>query len=94
MTDKDVEISSADSVAITDADEALELVGLRREAQFSEEYYAKLRRKLVSSAEPEDCQDLMSRNVTGLDYSSSLRGCLFHTVFVSQRILVIMKKTS
>ena len=35
------------SVDSKDADEALELVGIRREAQFSEEYNLKLRRKLV-----------------------------------------------
>ena len=32
----------------TDADEALELVGMRRTEHFSEEYNRKLRRKLVS----------------------------------------------
>ena len=31
-----------------DKDEALKLVGLERSAVFSEEYYSKLRRKLVS----------------------------------------------
>ena len=34
---------------VTDADEALGLVGMRRTAEFSEEYYKKLRRKLVCS---------------------------------------------
>ena len=38
------------SVDSKDADEALELVGIRREAQFSEEYNLKLRRKLVCPA--------------------------------------------
>ena len=48
VNEKDVEISSTESLRLSDADEALELVGMRRTAEFSEEYMLKLRRKLVS----------------------------------------------
>ncbi len=42
-------VLDADSeVDLRDKDEALRLVGLERTAQFTEEYYARLRRKLVS----------------------------------------------
>lgn len=38
---------SKDSIDLSDGDEALRLIGIERTAQFSEEYNAKLRRKLV-----------------------------------------------
>ena len=44
---KQVETISVDSIDSRDVDEALELVGMRRTAEFSEEYNKKLRRKLV-----------------------------------------------
>ena len=57
MNDKEVKdekhvdtllIADADSdVDFRDKDEALRLVGLERTAVFTEEYYAKLRRKMV-----------------------------------------------
>ena len=37
---------------VSDGDEALELVGMQRSAQFSEEYNRKLRRKLVNAPRP------------------------------------------
>ena len=43
---KDVESSSA-VLELRDGDEALKLVGAERSARFSEEYNARLRRKLV-----------------------------------------------
>lgn len=46
--EKHPEVVTLQSVDSKDADEALELVGLRRELHFSEEYNKKLRRKLVS----------------------------------------------
>ena len=44
---KQVETISINSIDSRDVDEALELVGMRRTAEFSEEYNKKLRRKLV-----------------------------------------------
>lgn len=44
---KRVETISINSIDSRDVDEALELVGMRRTAEFSEEYNKKLRRKLV-----------------------------------------------
>lgn len=46
--EKHPEVVTLQSMDSKDADEALELVGLRRESHFSEEYNKKLRRKLVS----------------------------------------------
>lgn len=43
--DKEVNVSISDSI---DGDEALKLVGKERSSHFSDEYNAKLRRKLVS----------------------------------------------
>lgn len=48
QAEKQPEVVTLQSVDSKDADEALELVGLRRELHFSEEYNKKLRRKLVS----------------------------------------------
>ena len=44
---KQVETISINSIDSRDVDEALELVGMRRTVEFSEEYNKKLRRKLV-----------------------------------------------
>lgn len=40
------------SVDLSDGDEALRLIGVERTSQFSEEYNAKLRRKLVGIRSP------------------------------------------
>ena len=84
MNEKDVEVSSADSLQLTDADEALELVGVRRTAEFSEEYMLKLRRKLVG------CRfrwfrlkPVLITSETGLDDTSTLCSGVFHAVPVS-----------
>ena len=46
-----VTVADADSdLDFRDKDEALRLVGLERTAVFSEEYYTKLKRKLVSAS--------------------------------------------
>ncbi|KAL5527492.1 hypothetical protein ACEPAG_6283 [Sanghuangporus baumii] len=48
-----IEVSSEEaSINVRDGDEALELVGMRRTAQFSEEYNLKLRRKLDLTIPP------------------------------------------
>ena len=57
-------ITDADSAEVDfrDKDEALRLVGLERTAQFSEEYYAKLRRKFVSLRHTIVKASLLTRN--------------------------------
>ena len=82
VVDEKVEASSTNSVELADADEALELVGVRRTAQFSEEEYAKLRKKLVGHI----CDTIfgtISSRVTGLDHPSAMRCSLLYPIFVS-----------
>jgi hypothetical protein len=47
--EKSVTASDAEAIDYTGGDDALQIVGERRQAEFSEEYYANLRRKLVKS---------------------------------------------
>ena len=82
-----VEVSTDEaSFDAKDADEALELVGMRRTVQFSEEYNMKLRKKLVRvvSLSVFLSVKLFIRGV-GLDYPTVVRSGVFHTVFVSKQ---------
>ena len=74
---------SASSTDSADGDEALQLVGKERTAEFSEEYNLRLRRKLVCCR----CLAAMLHCLTafgvGLDYPTALRVCVLYTVLVS-----------
>lgn len=70
-------------VDLSQADEALQLVGAERTTQFSEEYNLKLRRKLVRII---FFRIVLKMNVvwfTGLDDTTAMCGCVFHAIFVS-----------
>lgn len=78
---KQVDTVSVQSIDSRDVDEALGLVGMRRTAEFSEEYNKKLRRKLV-------CQSAalhlpIVNHSTGLGHSSAMCSCLLHAISVS-----------
>jgi MFS transporter, ACS family, allantoate permease len=49
-SDEKLERSSASEISISKGDEALQLVGVERTTEFSEEYNRRLRRKLVSAS--------------------------------------------
>ena len=71
------------SVDSKDADEALELVGIRREVQFSEEYNLKLRRKLVCPVFFHSEAENSTYQPVGLDYTSSMRCRVLYAILVS-----------
>ena len=63
-----VHMTDADSdVDLRDKDEALRLVGLERTAVFTDEYYAKVKRKLVSCVFIVSC-NLRVTHVVGQDF--------------------------
>lgn len=76
------------SVDLNDGDEALRLIGAERTSQFSEEYNAKLRRKLVGICFPFSFLSRMLYSSTclsaqiGLANSSAVCRCLFHPILV------------
>ena len=57
---KQVDLVSVESIDSRDVDEALNLVGMRRTAEFSEEYNRKLRRKLVCAIISKDRRFLIN----------------------------------
>lgn len=66
-------------VDLRDRDEALKLVGLERTAEFSEEYYKKLRRKLVCQTSLGYVEQGFTRS-TGYGHSPTLCSCILHAV--------------
>ena len=77
------------SLDLNDGDEALRLIGTERTTQFSEEYNAKLRRKLVLLSPIWWIFELIANFIAiGLAGPSSLRRRLLHSVLV--RCLIIL----
>ena len=78
--DDTTEVASIDA---KDVDEALLLVGTERGQEFSEEYNAKLRRKLVRYCQIDNCVSHCStRTAKGFCDSSDLRGSILLSVLV------------
>ena len=79
------------SLDVRDGDEALELVGMRRTGQFSEEYFLKLRGKLVCLFAVSYVFRgvlLKSFKCIGLDYPTPLCGSVLYAVSVSMNALL------
>lgn len=66
-----------------EGDEALQLVGAERTAEFSEEFNARLRRRLVSPILDASILSTILTVMAGLRYPANLRSCLFYSVLVS-----------
>ncbi|THH12388.1 hypothetical protein EW145_g45 [Phellinidium pouzarii] len=79
VNEKHPETVSVVSVDSKDVDEALELVGMRRTREFTEEYNNKLRRKLGQDI-LELCKSDVNFNITGFFVWE------FPTVYISQRL--------
>lgn len=84
MHEDEKQVESAEVASLVDAsegDEALELVGRERTAQFSEEYNRKLLRKLVRCS---SCYVLLlaQNSAVGLAHPSAMRRRLLHPVSV------------
>ena len=93
-TSRDAEKDGFDAAATVltdsvDGDEALQLVGKERTAQFSEEYNRRLRRKLVCNMLYNVRRVGLLIGILGLYHTPSVCRCVFHPILVSLQSLLV-----
>ncbi len=89
--EKHLETTTVSSVNLKDHDAALDLVGIQRTSQFSEEYNLKLRRKLVSYSDnhykSEKQKIETSHALLGSHYPPFVYCGIFHSILVRSALL-------